>query len=105
MGSATKNCCELRNAHHLEVLMKSRTSKSLRLGLLVLGVIALVALAAAAMPLVGLPPVTDWWKKPPAAADSSASSGSETSAELVPGQNDTVRLASAVVTKLAIRVA
>jgi cobalt-zinc-cadmium efflux system membrane fusion protein len=85
--------------------MKFRTSKSLRLGLLVLGVIALVALAAAAMPLVGLPPVTDWWKKPPAAADSSASSDSETSAELVPGQNDTVRLASAVVTKLAIRVA
>jgi cobalt-zinc-cadmium efflux system membrane fusion protein len=85
--------------------MKFRASKGLRLGLLVLSVVVLVAIAAAAMPLVGLRPVTDWWKKPQTAADSSASADSEPSAELVPGRDDTVRLAPAVVKKLGIRVA
>lgn len=84
--------------------MKFRTGKWLTFTALVLGVIALVAIAAAAMPLVGLAPVQDWWKKPASTAEASPAVA-EPSAELVPDQADTLRLPPAVVTQLGIRVA
>ena len=49
--------------------MRLPGDKSLRFGVIVLGVLAVVGIAAAAWPHVGLPPVRDWslkdwWKKP-----------------------------------------
>lgn len=85
--------------------MKFRTGRWLTLTALVLGLFILVALAAAAMPLVGLPPVQDWWKKPTPSAQSSSAAEAESSTELVPGQTDTLRVAPAVVRGLGIRVA
>jgi cobalt-zinc-cadmium efflux system membrane fusion protein len=81
------------------------TGKWLSLAALVVGVVVLVVLAAAAMPLVGLPPVQDWWKKPAASAHSSSAVEPEASAEMVPGQTDTLRLLPAVVKKLGIQAA
>ncbi|HLJ94606.1 MAG TPA: efflux RND transporter periplasmic adaptor subunit [Gemmataceae bacterium] len=83
--------------------MKFRTGKWFPLAAMILGVLIVVALAAAAMPLVGLPPIHDWWKR--SAPSASPSAESEPSAELVPGQPDTLRLVPAVIQKLGIHVA
>jgi cobalt-zinc-cadmium efflux system membrane fusion protein len=85
--------------------MRLPTRKWLVLAAMGLGVVVLVALAAAAMPLVGLPPVTEWWQKPAASAGASSAADAEPSAELVPGQADSLRLLPAVVRKMGIQVA
>jgi cobalt-zinc-cadmium efflux system membrane fusion protein len=79
--------------------------KRLGLAALVLGVLVLVAIAAAAMPLVGLPSVKEWWKRPGSIAESSSAGETEESAELVAGQKETLRVSPAVVKKLGIRIA
>jgi cobalt-zinc-cadmium efflux system membrane fusion protein len=84
--------------------MKFRTGRWFPLAALIVGVLILVAIATAAMPLVGIPPLKDWWKKPAPSGVASATEA-EPSAELVPGQADTLRLVPAVVRKLGVRVA
>jgi cobalt-zinc-cadmium efflux system membrane fusion protein len=85
--------------------MRFLAGKWLTRAALAVGLPVLVVIAAAAMPLVGLPPVKDWWKKPAESAGIRSIGEADSSAELVPGQADMLRLAPAVIEKLGIRVA
>jgi cobalt-zinc-cadmium efflux system membrane fusion protein len=87
-----------------ERLMRFHLGKWFSLAALIGGLVVLVVIAAAAMPLVGLPPVRDWWKKPAHSAESAAAAEAVASAELVPGQADILRLPPAVVKELGIGV-
>src|SRR5947209_3146324 len=64
-------------------------------GLLVVGILVLVGIAAAA-----------WWKKtPPNNSQSSSSDPATTSAERVDGMPDTLKLPSEVIKRLGVKVA
>jgi cobalt-zinc-cadmium efflux system membrane fusion protein len=89
--------------------MRLPGDKSLRLGVMVVGALVVLGIAAAAWPHVGLPPVKDWslkdWWKKPAPGSSSADAPHESSAELVPGKPDTLRLPPEVVKRLGVQTA
>ena len=57
--------------------MRFGSGKGLTLAALGLGLLVLIVIAAAAMPLVGLPPLKEWWTKPTAAPASRASAETE----------------------------
>src|SRR5262249_9047421 len=85
--------------------MGFRGAKSLRLVALVLGVLVLVGLAAAAMPLVRDWPIKDWWQKHTTNAEDSPTDQRELSAKLVPGRPGTLELLAETVEKLGISTA
>ncbi len=78
--------------------MSFRGAKGLRLVALVVGVLALVGIAAAAMPLM-----TDWWQKSRVGADYSSAGQSESSAKLVPNRTDALILPQERAYKLGIQ--
>jgi cobalt-zinc-cadmium efflux system membrane fusion protein len=85
--------------------LKFRIGKWFPLAAVILGVLILMVIAAAAMPLVGFSPVKDWWKKIAPSGESSSAVEDGPITELAPGQADTLRLAPAVVKRLGIHVA
>src|SRR5438034_9236160 len=70
---------------------------------LVVGVLVVVALLTAAMPLFGLPAIKDLWRHKP--GEAGPTEEAKSSAESVPGKPDTLRLPPDVVQALHIQVA
>ncbi len=83
--------------------MDFRQPRLWRLLGLCIGLVLLVGIAAAAVPLVGLPPVKDWLKK--SGPETTPTNESASAAELVTGSTETLRLPDEVARRLGVHTA